>query len=106
MSETQNTPEITEAVGIKVRDLVSFGLVKGVGKPIAGQMCVEAAVNYALGGEHNDRPSCVGSAVRAFKIRLNDSNWSSAQARARGLRDLAIAQLGTKGVLENGQFLQ
>jgi hypothetical protein len=44
---------------------------------------------------HNDKPSCVGSAVRDFKIGLNDSDWSSDQARAKGLRKLAIAQLGS-----------
>jgi uncharacterized membrane protein len=40
----------------------------------------------------------VAPAVRAFKIRLNDSNWSSNEARARGLRSLAIAQLGSDGL--------
>jgi hypothetical protein len=47
-------------------------------------MCVEAAVCYALGLPHSDNPPCVGYAVRQYKIRLNDSNWSSNEARAKG----------------------
>ena len=59
-------------------------------------MCVEAAVNYAMGLPHGDNPSCVGDAVRRFKIALNDSNaWTSKAARAKGLRRVAIAQLGS-----------
>jgi hypothetical protein len=58
-------------------------------------MCVEAAVCYALGQPHGDDPECVNDAVRRFKIVLNDSKWSSNQARAQGMRKLAIAQLGT-----------
>src|SRR6185312_2282467 len=38
---------------------------------------------------------CVGAAVRSYKIALNDCHWSSNFARARGMRKLAIAQLGS-----------
>ena len=41
--------EITEAVALKVRDTVAAGLSNGLGNPEPGQMCVEAAVCYALG---------------------------------------------------------
>jgi hypothetical protein len=58
-------------------------------------MCVEAAVNYAMGHDHGDNPSCVGSAVRSFKIRLNDSPWPTNNDRTEGMRKLAIAQLGS-----------
>ena len=58
-------------------------------------MCVEAAVCYAYDLPHSDKPPCVGNAVREFKIRLNDCNWSSSKARARGMRRIAIAQLGS-----------
>src|SRR6185295_6211374 len=78
--------ELTEAVAAKVLQVVDAGLCVGKGKPVLGQMCVEAAVCFALGEPHSDEPSCVGSAVRAFKIRLNDSPWSSDQARAKGMR--------------------
>ena len=57
--------------------VVDAGLCQGLGNPIPGRMCVEAAVCYALGEPHGDRPSCVSDAVRAAKIGLNDGPWSS-----------------------------
>ena len=87
---------LTKELAQKVRDTVDAGLVKGMGNPIPGQMCVEAAVNYAMGLPHGDNPSCVGGTVRNFKIALNDSQgWTSDAARAKGLRRVAIAQLGS-----------
>jgi hypothetical protein len=79
----------------KVLEVVDAGLCGGIGNPVPGQMCVEAAVCYALGQPHGDEPECVNDAVRRFKIKLNDSPWSSNEARAAGMRRLAIAQLGT-----------
>ena len=90
-----DTIAITKELAQKVKETVSHGLVKGLGKPKLGQMCVEAAVNYACGLPHGDNPSCVGSAVRLFKIRLNDAKWSSNDARAKGMLKIAIAQLGS-----------
>ncbi len=88
-------PKLTRAVARKVLATVDAGLVSGLGNPVPGQMCVEAAVNYALGNDHGDNPSCVGSAVRAFKIRLNDARWPTNKDRTEGMRKLAIAQLGS-----------
>jgi hypothetical protein len=96
--------EITEAVARKVLTVVDAGLVSGVGAPIPGQMCVEAAVCYALGLPHGDEPVCVAGALRDFKIELNDARWSSPQARAKGLRRLAVAQLGSKDNLDKREF--
>jgi hypothetical protein len=87
--------EVNEALARKVLDTVNAGLVSGIGVPEPGKMCVEAAVCYAMGLPHSDQPTCVGEAVRAFKIRLNDSRWSSDKARTNGMRKLAIAQLGS-----------
>jgi len=84
--------------------VVDAGLVSGVGKPVPGQMCVEAAVCYTLGEAHGDEPSCVAPAVRAFKIRLNDSRWSSPKARAVGLRAVAVAQLGSREIVDGRRF--
>ena len=98
--------KITTEIASKVLEVVDAGLVRGVGKPTPGEMCVEAAVCYALGQKHGDKPSCVSPAVRSLKITLNDSAWSSDQARAKGLRRLAIAQLGTKGVLNDREFVK
>jgi hypothetical protein len=87
--------ELNEAVAKRVLGIVDKGLVSGIGNPVPGQMCVEAAVCFAMGLPHSDDPPCVGRAVRAFKIKLNDSCWSSCAARAKGMRKLAIAQLGS-----------
>jgi len=98
--------EITREIATKVRDVVDAGLVSGVGEPIPGQMCVEAAVCYAMGLPHGDDPSCVSPVFRALKIKLNDKNWSSPLARAAGLRRLAVAQLGSAGALDEGEFIR
>ena len=97
---------ITREMATKVRDTVDAGLVSGVGRPFAGQMCVEAAVCYAMGLPHGDDPGCVDPALRRLKIRINDSAWSSNQARAKGLRRLALAQLGSAGVLDGEEFVR
>ncbi len=99
-------PTIDRSVAIKLLEVVDAGLVRGVGKPIPGQMCVEAAVCYALGQPHGDEPACVSPVLRALKIRLNDSAWSSDKARAKGMRRLALAQLGSAGALNEKQFLE
>ena len=98
--------EITREIAEKVRDTVDAGLVNGVGEPVPGRMCVEAAVCYALGLPHGDDPGCVAQSLRRLKIRLNDSRWSSPQARAAGLRRLGVAQLGSAGVLDEKEFMR
>ena len=90
--------ELNETLARKVLDTVDAGLVDGLGKPTPGAMCVEAAVCYAMGLPHSDRPTCVGDAVRIFKIRINDALWSSDAARTEGLRRLAVAQLGSDSI--------
>lgn len=69
-----------------------------MGKPIPGQMCIEAAVCFAYGLPHSDNPPCVGYAVRSMKISLNDSKWSSNTARTAGMRALSVAQLGSDAI--------
>lgn len=87
--------KISLDIARKVIEIVDAGLVKGKGIQEPGKMCVEAAVCFAFGLPHSDNPPCVGTTVREFKIRLNDSNWSNNAARTAGLRKLAIAQLGS-----------
>lgn len=98
------TTVITREIARTVRDIVDAGLSSGLGKQEPGQMCVEAAVCYALGLPHGDDPGCVAQSLRLLKIRLNDALWSSKAARAAGLRRLAIAQLGSAGVLDEQEF--
>ena len=95
---------INEALARKVLEVVDAGLVEGVGVPEPGKMCIEAAVNYAMGDPHGDQPKCVAPSLRRLKIRLNDSSWSSPDARAKGLRRLGIAQLGSAGALDEVEF--
>jgi hypothetical protein len=95
---------ITAAVVQKLLTVVDAGLVKGVGVPEPGKMCVEAAVCYVLNLPHDDNPQCVTPALRELKIRLNDCEWSSPQARAKGLRRLAVAQLGSAGIIDEQEF--
>jgi hypothetical protein len=92
--------EITEEIATKVLTIVDAGLSSGLGKPKPGEMCVEAAVCYVLGQPHSDQPACVSKALRAFKIGLNDSDWSDHHARAMGLRRLALAQLDSDSLDE------
>jgi membrane protein involved in colicin uptake len=96
--------QINIEVARKVLDVVDAGLVKGVGNPEPGQMCVEAAVCFALGLPHGDDPQCVSRALRSLKIKLNDAEWSSNEARAKGLRRLAVAQLGSRDALDDIEF--
>jgi hypothetical protein len=83
----------------RVVKAVKPGLTAGLGRPKPGEMCVEAAVCYALGLPHDDDPPCVGSAARRIKIGINDSTrWTSKKARARGMLDASVAQLGSNEV--------
>ncbi len=98
------TTTIDLALAQKVLAVIDAGLVAGMGDPEPGKMCVEAAVCYAMGLPHSDRPTCVAPALRDLKVRLNDARWSSNSARTAGLRRLGIAQLGSAGVLDEKEF--
>lgn len=97
---------ITQQHAEKLIDVLSHGLVSGLGHAEPGKFCVEAAVCYALGLPHGDDPGCVSAPLRRLKIGLNDQHWSSPQARAKGLQRLALAQLGSKGVLDDKEFVR
>jgi hypothetical protein len=99
-----NDMQITQEIAAKVLTIVDKGLSSGLGVRRPGEFCVEAAVCYALDLPHGDDPGCVAPALRSLKIALNDRNWSSRAARAKGLRRLAVAQLGSKGHLDEAEF--
>ena len=90
--------KLNKNIARKVLEVVDHGLVNGVGEPIPGKMCIEAAVCFALGLPHGDNPPCVGGAVRSFKISLNDQKWPTDKDRTKGMRKLAIAQLGSNEI--------
>ncbi len=88
----------------KFDEALSRGLSRGLGKR-DGQMCIEAAICYALDLPHGDQPNCVTEDIIPFKTTLNDSiYWKSPESRAKHLRNLGIAQLGSKGVIPYGEF--
>jgi hypothetical protein len=95
---------VNEKVARRVLSVVDQGLSSGLGTPIPGKMCVEAAVCYAMDLPHGDRPTCVSPSLRRLKIALNDRPWTSNMARSRGLRRLAIAQLGSADALDEKEF--
>ena len=86
-----------QEVASRLREIIPQGLVGGVGRGEPGSLCVEAAISFAMGEPHGDKPSCVAAADRDFAIRINDAAWSSKAARAEALLPLALAQLGTAG---------
>lgn len=95
-----NFPEIIP----KFDSILERGLCIGVGSP-SGQMCIEAAITQAMGLPFSDEPECVTEAVHQFKIRLNDSRqWVSPESRAKALRSLGIAQIGSKGIVSDVEF--
>ena len=97
--------EITEEKSRALLGIIDAGLCGGLGKAAPGQMCIEAAVCYAFGEKHSDNPTCVAQPLIRIGIRLNDSYlWRSAESRAAGLRRFGIAQLGTKGTLDEVEF--
>ena len=98
--------QATRETAEKIIELLGHGLTSGKGSPKPGQMCVEAAVCYAMGLPHSDEPVCVSPAIRAFKIKLNDSAWSSNRARAEGMKRLAIAQLNSAGAVDDLEFVK
>lgn len=99
--------KIDAALVERILATVDAGICRGLGSDqTPGHMCVEAAVCYALGLPHGDNPQCVDGALRRLKISLNDSEWSSNAARAKGLRRLAIAQLGTSKKFDHEFFAQ
>src|SRR5580692_9706788 len=83
--------------------ILSLGLSSGMGER-GSQVCIEAAICQVMNLPHSDDPGCVAAAVRSYKITLNDSPWSSPAARAKGLHDLGLAQLGSKGVVDDREF--
>ena len=85
--------------------ILDRGLSSGLGSR-EGSMCIEAAICTVLGLEHSDDPKCVAKSVRSFKICLNDKKWSSKKARATGLRDLGLAQLGSLSVVNDVEFVK
>jgi hypothetical protein len=116
--------KINPTIVKRLLKIIDKGLISGAGEstynpqtgeydspPKPGEVCVEQAVALALDeplidGDVTDRPKCVANAVADLKIQLNDRDWSSNKARARGLRRVAVAQLGSKGMTDEKVFAE
>lgn len=97
---------ITMAQARKVLWWIDGGLVQGGGvEGRRGWVCVEQAVSMAIEGVNEAYPKCVHHSIAGMKQYLNDaSGWPSNKARAIGLRDVAIAQLGSAYRLDGAVF--
>lgn len=83
---------------IKIIEVIGAGLTRGLGRPKPGHMCVLAAVSYGLGLPHGDKPPNISPALRLILLGINELDWPSKMARAKGLRRLAIAQLDSREI--------
>lgn len=102
----KDTVEITPEKVSEIVRLSGFGLCSGLGNYTTGNMCVEAMVCAVFGDERNHaQPECVSRSVRKLKIALNDRDWNSNRSRGNGMRKLAVAQLNSKGVISEIDFL-
>lgn len=104
MTQTTPSPAVDLSLARKVLNVVDAGLSSGLGEPKPGHMSVNAAVCYAMGLPHGDKPPCEDLTLWSFKASLNDRPWSSPAARADGLRRLAIASLGSAGKIDGQKF--
>jgi hypothetical protein len=95
---------ITRPMAKRVLEVVDAGLVSGLGRAKPGQTCVEGAITVALGLPFNAEPICAHKVMCSLKVTLNDAGWSSPAARAKGLRKLALLQLGTATTLDGQEF--
>lgn len=104
--------KVTEDLVKKLLSLIDGGLVDGAGSAegeggsVSGvpTFCVQQAVNLATGrpDDDDDASHCVMEWVNNLGIQFNDSSvWDSDESRAAGLREFAIAELGSSGLREN-----
>lgn len=105
-SSASSAAPITREVARRILTIIDHGLTSGLGIQEPGKMCIEAAVCFGLNLPHGDDPACVAEPLRIFKIGLNDSDWSTQSARARGLRRLGLAQLGSRGAIDEKAFVE
>jgi hypothetical protein len=112
------TKAINETSVKQVCRLVDKG-VRGGGIGIAepGEMCIEAVISFVFDhdsgvgleddqlAEIDDHPSCVDDRLCDMKIGHNDgADWESDLDRGKGLKRIAIAQLGSVDKFDSDEF--
>jgi hypothetical protein len=96
MSRVKKAVKITKQLCTNALCIIDRGLSSGLNDG-NGKVCIEYAIAIASGTpEDKDGPRCVNRWLRDVKIYLNDNAlWNNPRDRAKGLRRLGIAQLGT-----------
>lgn len=95
--------EVTETLVRNLIATINPGLARFCNKENPQDKDLRAAIVAALGAEAYWLNSLISPAVAAFD--LCDANWSTDQARAKGLMRLAVAQLGSYGALDQSGFV-
>ena len=72
-------------------------LVRGVGKPRHGQLCIMSLVAFLAGERHSDHPNTASPAIRSFAITINDEMPDDLRGR---LKPFAPAIIGTRDELD------
>lgn len=72
-------------------------LVRGVGKPRHGQLCIMSLVAFLAGERHSDHPNTASPAIRSFAITINDQMPDDLRGR---LKPFAPAIIGTRDELD------
>lgn len=95
-AKKKSVTAITEGLCKNALCIIDRGLSDGLANG-RGQVCIEYAIAIASGTpEDKDGPRCVHPNLRSFKISLNDDiPFTDEEHRARALRRIGIAQLGT-----------
>lgn len=91
---------ITAAVAQNVRNAINAGLAPET----FPRQSIKQAVCSGLGFEPGEEADLIEPVLRSFVIELDNDNWYGETARLDGMRDLAIAQLGTADVLDGKAF--
>ena len=72
-------------------------LVRGVGKPRRGQLCIMSLVAFLAGERHSDHPHTASPAIRRFAVTVNDQMPDHLRGR---LKPFAPAIIGTRDELD------
>lgn len=94
---------ITKDVVLKLLGLIDSGLVGHAGNKKDNTFCVQQAVSLATGmPSQDDQPKhCVMPWLINLGIQLNDADgWESIESRSAGLREFAVAELGSAHLRE------
>lgn len=97
--------EISKEVVLLIIADLERQLASSAENSVAGRMIVQQAVCAAFAERYLETPSTVAPMLSAVTIGLNNATWSSDFECGKGMRRLAIAQLGTAKDFDSNRFL-